>query len=97
MADQQLGYAEQQRILQQLAQEIGPVPKNTPLAQVVGKIGGGILGWLIAKYFKMGIIGQTISAVAGYGIGKQIGNFYNMITNQASPPGLSPSPFHPFG
>jgi len=93
MMDQQLGMLEKQQIMQQLARELGSISKSTPLAQVVGKLGGGVLGWLIAKYFKMGIVGQAISTFAGYGIGKQIGNFYDLLTKPVEVPRLSPGPY----
>lgn len=96
MMDPQLAALEKQQIIQQLMQELGPVSKSTPLAALVGKIGGGILGWLIAKYFKMGLVGQAISTMVGYGIGKQIGGFYGLLTEPVEVPRLSPGPYSPW-
>lgn len=84
LMDQRLSNAERQLILSNLKAEVGPVPESTPLSDLAGSIGGGVLGWLISKYFGMSGVGQAISALAGYGIGGQMSNFYNAMNKVIS-------------
>ena len=68
---------EKQQALAQLKRDLGYMPDSTPLSpDVLAKIGGGVLGGLIASYFGMGLLGMTIAGMAGYGIGKTISDFY---------------------
>ncbi len=78
MMDQRLEAWQKQFIMNNLRNEIGHTPqgKNTPLSEILPRVGGGVLGFLIAKYFKMGLMGQAISTAAGYGVGKVIADFY---------------------
>jgi hypothetical protein len=75
--DQALSEWERQQTLNKLQREVGMASPNTPLRELVLKIGGGVLGFLVAKYFKMGVVGQAVAAAAGYGIGKVMNNFYD--------------------
>ena len=88
LMDQRLTNAERQLIIGNLKAEVGNAPPDTPLASLAGRIGGGVLGWLVSKYFGMSGVGQAISAMAGYGIGAQMSNFYNamnkVMTNDQS-------------
>ena len=77
LMDQRLTNAERQLIIGNLKAEVGNVPDSTPLSTLAGRIGGGVLGWLVSKYFGMSGVGQAISALAGYGIGSQMHSFYN--------------------
>lgn len=79
MMDNRLQSWQKQEIMRNLSQEIGYAPQgsNTPLADILPRVGGGILGFLISKYFSMGVAGQVISTAAGYGVGKVISDFYN--------------------
>jgi hypothetical protein len=76
--DQRLDQWERDFVMRHLRSEIGPTPqgKNTPLMDILPRVGGGVLGFLIAKYFKMGALGQAISTAGGYGIGATIAGFY---------------------
>ena len=89
LVDQRMAEWEKQHVLGQLNSEVGHLPKSTPLSLAAGSIGGGVLGWLIAKYFSMGPVGQVISAAAGYGIGRQLQGVYNALGELAG--GGSPS------
>lgn len=80
-SDPALGFNERQQVVNLLRQEVGYVQPQTPLADMLPRLGGGALGYLVAKYFSMGPIGQAISAAAGYGIGKTIANFYTASKN----------------
>jgi hypothetical protein len=82
--DQRLSEWKKQEVLRKLESEVGHLPKTTPLSTIAGQLGGGIIGWLIAKYFNLGIVGQAISAAAGYGIGKQLHGAYNAVEQLAS-------------
>jgi hypothetical protein len=84
LIDQRMATWEKQQVLGQLEAEVGNLPKSTPLSSIVGSLGGGIIGWLIAKYFSMGPVGQVISAAAGYGIGKQLQGVYNAMGELAA-------------
>jgi F0F1-type ATP synthase assembly protein I len=89
LVDQRMAEWEKQQVLQQLQAEVGHLPKSTPLSSIAGGLGGGVIGWLIAKYFSMGPVGQVISTAAGYGIGKQLQGVYNALGELAG--GGSPS------
>lgn len=84
LIDQRMAAAEKQRVLQQLEAEVGSLPKSTPLTSILGRLGGGFVGWLVAKYFNMGPVGQVISTVAGFGIGKQLQGVYNAMNELAA-------------
>lgn len=84
LIDQRMAEWQKQQVLSQLNAEVGHLPKSTPLASVVGSLGGGIIGWLVAKYFNMGPVGQVISTAAGFGIGKQLQGAYNALGELAS-------------
>jgi len=82
MVDSRLEAWEKEFIVQRVKQEVGySTPSSTPLAQLLPKLGGGALGFVVAKYFQMSIPGQVISTLAGYGIGKVIGDFYKSTSN----------------
>lgn len=68
-ADQ--GIVENQKIqlLTQIRNIAGAASGSTPLSALMYKGLGGIVGALIGKYFGMGIIGQAVSAMAGFGLG----------------------------
>ena len=84
MMDTRIDNYQKQFIIKQIKQEVGTfTPSSTPLSQVIPKIGGGVLGYLIAKYFNMSLPGQIISTAAGYGIGKVIADFYTATANFA--------------
>ena len=48
--------------------------RHSPLASFASGVVGGVIGNLITKYFGMGVIGRSVSTVAGFGIGKAIYN-----------------------
>jgi hypothetical protein len=82
MFDARLDAAEKEFIMQQVKREVGfSTPSATPLADLLPRLGGGVLGFLVAKYFQMSLPGQVISTMAGYGIGKVIGDFYKATTD----------------
>ena len=68
---------EKQQALSQLKAEMGYAPSSTLLTpDMLRKIGGGVLGTLIARYFGMGMVGMAIAGAAGYGLGKVVSDFY---------------------
>jgi hypothetical protein len=82
MRDQRMDDWKKRQTIQQLHAEVGPgTSKSTPLADLLPSLGGGLLGWLVAKYFNMSPVGQALSAAAGFGVGKLVGDFYQA-TNQ---------------
>jgi len=75
--DQRISNYEKQQAIMQIRQDLGGVSSHTPLSSVLHRIGGGVLGLIIAKYFGMGTVGQILSSVAGYGMGKVVSDFYD--------------------
>jgi F0F1-type ATP synthase assembly protein I len=84
LIDQRMAQWEKDQLLQKLQSEVGNLPKSTPLSSVAGSLGGGVVGWLVAKYFNMGPVGQAVSTAAGFGIGKQIQGVYGAMGQLAS-------------
>ena len=76
MQDEALAWSDRMAALQKLRLDVGPVPRSTPLRAILRKLGGGILGYLVAKYFGMSPTAQALSALAGYSIGSTINDFY---------------------
>ena len=72
---------DKQQAIQALEADAGNVPKSTPLRIIAPRIGGGLLGYLIGKYFGMSLPGQLLATMAGYGIGKVVSDFYEGVAN----------------
>ena len=77
LMEHRLSRYEKEKALQQLRRDLGGVPRSTPLMDVVSRIGGGVLGMIVAQFMSMGTIGQILTTMAGYGLGKAVGDFYN--------------------
>lgn len=75
-ADNALNVLERNVALMRLRQDTRGLPKSTPLRDLVRELGGGVLGFLVSKYFGMTPVAQALSALAGYGIGKTVNDFY---------------------
>ena len=72
-ADRGLTAVEQKQLLQQIATAVGPAkPLSTPISSLMFSGLGGILGYLISKYFGMGLAGRAVSAMAGFGLGRAL-------------------------
>jgi hypothetical protein len=84
LIDQRMADWQKQQLLAKLNAEIGHLPKSTPLVSIIGSLGGGLIGWLVAKYFSMGPVGQIISTAAGFGLGSQLQGAYNALGELAS-------------
>ena len=82
--DMGLSPDEKAQLMGQIKGMVGYANESTPLSALMMKGLGGIIGWLIAKYFGMGPVGQMVSAVAGYGLGSAINKQLNAPKN---PPG----------
>lgn len=80
-SDPALGFSERQQVVAHLRQEVGFVSPQTPLDELLPTMGGGALGYLVAKYFSMGGVGQALSTAAGLGIGRTVSNFYRASKN----------------
>lgn len=68
---------EKSQVINQVQAVTGYASPNMPLSALMMKGLGGTIGWLISKYFGMGIVGQLASAAAGFGIGTVINNHLN--------------------
>ena len=71
-ADRGLTPVEEQQLLTQLQTRIGAMPLSTPISSLMFGGLGGILGAVISKYFGLGPVAQTISAAAGFGLGRSL-------------------------
>ena len=76
-SDHGLGDAERQRVLSQIQAAVGGASSSTAISALMRQGLGGILGYLIGKYFGMGIVGQAVSAFAGFGLGRAINEHLN--------------------
>ena len=70
MHDASIDAIQKQMAIQQLQSMAAGMPEGTPLSTLIFRMGGGLLGFLVAKYFKMGPVGQVLATTAGYGIGR---------------------------
>jgi hypothetical protein len=75
--DRGLSDVERVRLLTQLRALVGGAPASASLSSLMYKGLGGTLGYLISKYFGMGMTGKLLSAAAGFGIGKVLFNKLN--------------------
>ena len=71
--DSSLGQAQKSSLLGQVASAAGGTPGNTPLSQLMHMGMGGVIGWLMSKYFGAGPVGQVMGALAGMGVGSMWG------------------------
>ena len=76
MGDQLMDMSRKRMALQRLRQETAGLPRQTPLQLVMSRLGGGALGYVIAKFFGMSPVGQMLTTMAGFGLGKTMGDFY---------------------
>ena len=77
MMDPGLQANERYEAIEQIRTMANNAPPSTPLSALLAGGLGGILGYLISKYFKMNTLGQAVSAVMGYGLGRQVNTFLN--------------------
>ena len=70
--DTTMSHARRAQVINQLKGVTGFMGPNTPLSALLHRGLGGIIGWLISKYFGMSPVGQIISTMAGFGIGRAI-------------------------
>ena len=80
-ADSGLPASEKAQVINQVKAMTGYANDSTSLSALMLKGLGGTIGWLISKYFGMGVMGQLMSAVAGFGIGSVINNHLNKPPN----------------
>jgi hypothetical protein len=71
-ADPTLQFYERRRIEEALARATRNAPASTPLSAFAFIGGGGLIGYLISKYFGMGIVGRALSTLVGAGVGRQL-------------------------
>jgi len=69
--------AEKARLVNQIKSMTGFANAGTPLSSLTYGGLGGLLGWLISKYFGMGPTGQVVSSALGFGIGKRLNKQLN--------------------
>lgn len=77
MVDAGLSAAQKQEMIAAIRELVGYGGNSVSLDAVLRKGGGGVVGYLISRYFKMGPVGQFLAAFTGYGIGSAIHNAAN--------------------
>lgn len=76
LTEMRLSAFEKRYALERLQQETRYASPSTPLNNILGSLGGGILGAMIARMMGLGGVGMGIAGIAGYGVGKIISDFY---------------------
>lgn len=76
-ADGGLDIVERAQLINQIKGMTGYEDGSTPLSDLMSKGLGSAIGWLISKYFGMGVVGQLVSTLAGYGIGSKLNSYLN--------------------
>ena len=76
-ADAGLSVDAKAQLINQVKGMTGYAQDSTTLQALVSKGLGGTLGWLISKYFGMGVVGQMVATLGGYGLGSMINNHLN--------------------
>ena len=79
--DPGISIIEQARLINQIKSLTQHANGSTPLSALMARGLGGTIGWLISKYFGMGSVGQIVSTLAGFGIGKSIHDQLNKPPN----------------
>jgi len=75
--DQGLSEFERQRLVAQIEGVTQGAAPSTPLAILMARGLGGVVGWLIAKYFSLGPVGRAVTTLVGVGLGKQVYDQFN--------------------
>lgn len=76
-ADAGLDSGSKAQLINQVKGLTGYADDSTLLSALMAKGLGGVLGWLISKYFGMGVVGQAITAAVGYGLGSMLNKHLN--------------------
>ncbi len=77
MMDHNLSHVDKRNALIQLQNELRSAPKSQPLDNnTLAKLGGGLLGGLVARYYNLSVPGQIFAGVAGYNAAGMVSNFY---------------------
>jgi hypothetical protein len=75
--DAGLAPMQKQQLVGQIESLTGGMPQSTPLSALMYRGLGGVLGWLISKYFGLGAVGQVVTTLAGMGIGNALNKQLN--------------------
>lgn len=81
-ADVALDDARKQQLMNQIKGVTTGMPTNTPISALMLRGLGGMVGWLISKYFGMSPVGQLVSTVAGFGLGVALDKQMNKPVSQ---------------
>jgi hypothetical protein len=84
--DTSLSMYQQQQAISQIEGVTRGAPPGTPLSGLMSRGLGGVVGYLIAKYFGMSPIGKVVSTAAGFGLGKVVHDQFNR-PPRTDPPG----------
>lgn len=70
--DASINQSERMQLIARIGTETGHVPASTPLSVLLSYGAGGVLGYLIAKYFGMGSAGRAVSSAIGAQLGRMV-------------------------
>jgi hypothetical protein len=76
-ADVGLDVPDKMALIQQIQGLVGNAQLSTPLSELMYSGLGGVLGFLISKYFSMSPVGQLMSSLAGAGLGRTLQGHLN--------------------
>lgn len=81
-SDVALDDARKQQLINQIRGVTAGMPPTAPISALMLRGLGGMLGWLISKYFGMSPVGQLVSSVAGFGLGVALDRQLNKPVSQ---------------
>lgn len=84
LMDNRLETWQKHNLIQVIRDRTGNAPSSTPLTKVIGRLAGGTLGLLLARYFNMGLTGQLVGTGLGIGLGGPLANLYTALTDRTS-------------
>jgi hypothetical protein len=79
--DTSISMMERQQLMQQIKGVTGFAPSSTPLTSLLSRGLGGVVGYLISKYFGMGVAGRVVGTAMGYGLGRLVYDQFNKPKN----------------
>lgn len=75
--DTALSQYEQTQLIHQIEGVTNGMAPSTPIATLMARGLGGVVGYLIGKYFSLGPVGQAVVTALGVGLGKKVYDQFN--------------------
>lgn len=77
LSEMRLDDTEKKYALQRLQMDTGFASPDTPVTHdMLSRLGGGVLGMIVAQMLGLGGVGMGIAGMAGYGLGRTMADFY---------------------